>query len=120
MDLNDALNAHTDWKIRLRRAISERATLDVDLVARDDACDLGAWLHGAARERFGPLPAYVECVRAHARFHLRAAEVAGVINAGDHARAERMLGAGSAYAAASRAAVLAMEALKRHIDGAPG
>ncbi len=89
MDLNDAINSHTDWKIRLRHAISERATLDVASVARDDACDYGQWLHGPARQRFGTLP-------------------------------DRLLGAGSAYALASRAAVLAIEALKRHIAGAAG
>lgn len=120
MDLNDAINSHTDWKIQLRHAISERTTLDVASVARDDACDYGQWLHGPARQRFGTLPAYADCVLTHARFHARAAEVAEVINAGEHERAERLLGAGSAYALASRAAVLAIEALKRHIAGAAG
>lgn len=117
MNLNDAINSHTDWKIRLRHAISEREVLDVEAVARDDACDYGQWLHGPAREWFGALPAYAECVQAHAVFHARAADVAGVINAGDYARAERLLGPGSAYALASRATVLAIEVLKRHIAG---
>lgn len=120
MNLDDAINAHTDWKIRLRHAISERETLDVDFVARDDACDYGQWLRGPARQHFGTLPAYADCVQSHARFHARAAEVAEVINAGDHERAERLLGAGSAYALASRATVLAIEALKRQIAGAGG
>ena len=112
MDLTDAINSHTDWKIRLRHAISERSTLEVAAVAADDRCELGRWLRGRAHERFGDLPAHQDCLQAHAEFHRRAAEVAAAINAGDYARAERMLGPGTRYALASRAIVLAIEALK--------
>lgn len=115
MNLSDAVNAHTDWKIGLRGAISDRASLDVGTIARDDCCEFGGWLHGAARERFGSLPAHQECVAAHARFHLRAAEVAGAINAGEYSKAERMLDAGTRYALASRAIVLCIEALRLQV-----
>lgn len=123
MNLIDAVNAHTDWKIKLRGAISDRASLDVKAIARDDCCEFGLWLHGAARERFGALSAHQECVVAHARFHLCAADVAEVINAGEYSKAERMLDAGTRYALASRAIVLAIETLRRQIsehDQAPG
>jgi len=115
MDLAGAVNSHTDWKIRLRWAISERSILDLDTIARDDCCEFGCWLHGVAREKFGTLPAHKECLAAHARFHLRAAEVAAAINAGEYSKADRMLGAGARYALASRAIVLAIEALRQHV-----
>jgi Chemoreceptor zinc-binding domain len=115
MNFAEATNAHTDWKIRLRGAISEQSMLDLDTIARDDCCELGRWLHGPSRARYGALPAHGECVAAHARFHLRAADVAATINARSFAKAEQMLGAGSQYALASRAIVLAIEALRREI-----
>lgn len=113
MDLTDAINAHTDWKIRLRGAISDQCALDVDTIARDDCCELGRWLHGPSKERFGALPAHGECLASHARFHRCAADVAATINAREYVKAEQMLSAGSRYALASRAIVLAIEALRR-------
>ncbi len=116
MNLTDAINAHTDWKIRLRGAISDRASLDVQVIARDDCCEFGDWLHGNARDRFGALPAHQECVVAHAKFHRCAADVAEAINAGEYSKAERMLDAGTAYALASRAIVLSIETLRLQIS----
>jgi hypothetical protein len=115
MNFTEATNAHTDWKIRLRGAISEKSSLDLDTIARDDCCELGRWLHGPSQARYGALPAHGECLVAHARFHLRAADVAATINARDYAKAEQMLGAGTQYALASRAIVLAIETLRRQI-----
>jgi hypothetical protein len=116
MNLTDAVNAHTDWKIRLRGAISDRTSVDVNAVARDDCCEFGHWLHGTARERFGALPAHQECVVAHAKFHLCAAEVAEAINAGEYSKAERMLERQTRYALASRAIILAIESLRLQIS----
>lgn len=115
MNFTEATNAHTDWKIRLRGAISEKSTLDLDTIASDECCELGRWLHGASKGRYGTLPAHGECLLAHARFHLRAADVAATINARNYSEAEQMLGAGTQYALASRAIVLAIEALRRQI-----
>ncbi len=115
MNFTEATNAHTDWKIRLRGAISEKATLDLDTIASDACCELGRWLHGPSKSRYGALPAHEECLVAHARFHRRAADVAAMINARSYAEAEQMLGAGTPYALASRAIVLAIESLRRQI-----
>jgi len=115
MNFTEATNAHTDWKIRLRGAISEESTLDLDAIASDECCELGRWLHGPSKARYGTLPAHGECLVAHARFHLRAADVAATINARSYADAEQMLGAGTPYALASRAIVLSIEVLRRQI-----
>ena len=116
MNLTDAVNAHTDWKIRLRGVISDRSSLDVTAISRDDCCEFGQWLHGTAKDRFGALPAHQECVVAHGKFHLCAADVAEAINAGEYSKAERMLNASTRYALASRAIVLAIETLRRQIS----
>ena len=115
MNFKEATNAHTDWKIRLRGAISENSTLDLDAIARDDCCELGRWLHGPSKARYGALPAHGACLVAHARFHFRAADVAATINARNYREAEQMLGAGTQYALASREIVFAIETLRRQI-----
>ena len=36
MDFNEAIQAHSNWKMRLRKAIQVQETLDVANIARDD------------------------------------------------------------------------------------
>lgn len=113
MDLNEAIKAHSEWKMKLRGAIQTHATMDVATIARDDACVLGKWLHGESRKQYGLLKSYQECVRHHAEFHKQASQVATVINAGKYPQAEAMLGAGTSYMNASHAVVMAIGTLKR-------
>ena len=113
MDLSEAVKAHSEWKIKLRSAISSKSTLDAVTIGRDDCCPLGKWLHGESRARYGELPSHATCVQAHAEFHREAANVAQVINQKDYARAEKMLEANTAYSHASGGVVLAIGTLKR-------
>jgi hypothetical protein len=113
MDLAEAVKAHAEWKIKLRGAITSKATLDAATIGRDDCCALGKWLHGESRTKYGQMPSHAECVRKHAEFHREAGNVAKVINDKDYARAEKMLDANTAYSHASGGVVLAIGALRR-------
>ena len=113
MDLNEAIKAHGEWKMKLRGAIQSQSTLDVATIARDDCCALGKWLHGESRARFGALTSHKECIKHHAVFHKQAAQVATAINNGQYPEAEKMLGSGTPYIAASQAVVMAIGTLKR-------
>lgn len=113
MDLQEAIRAHSDWKTKLRGAISTKSTLDVATIARDDCCMLGKWLHGESRPMYGPLSSHIACVKKHAVFHKEAAKIAGTINEKRYADAEKMLEIGGAYATASNEVVFAIGALKR-------
>jgi hypothetical protein len=113
MKLTRAVNAHTDWKIRLRWAITERAAIDADEVAGARGCELGRWLEGDLARQFGSHPLYDACVRAHEAFHRECARVADLINAGRYDEAQRMLEPGSAYHLASHEVVFAIAELKR-------
>jgi methyl-accepting chemotaxis protein len=113
MDLQEAIRAHSDWKTKLRGAISAKSTLDVDTIARDDCCILGKWLHGESRPMFGPLVSHVACVKKHAAFHKEAAKIASNINAKRYAEAEKMLETGGPYSSASNEVIFAIGALKR-------
>lgn len=113
MDLNTAAQAHADWKVKLRLAITKQEKLDAAAISADNCCTLGKWLHGEAKSRYADLPAYRECVTRHAAFHREAGAVARAINAGDYSRAQAMLDGGTSYAAASAAVGTAILSLKK-------
>ena len=119
MNLDNAVKAHAEWKLKLRSAISKRERIDAISLARDNCCELGRWLHGEGRARFGSLARFDTCMRKHATFHTEAGRVARVINDGDYEAAEKMLEAGGAYARASGDAGAAIVQLKREVEATP-
>jgi methyl-accepting chemotaxis protein len=113
MDLGHAFSKHAEWKQRFADAMVRCETLDAEMIGKDDACELGAWLHGPGRNLYLQVPAHAACLAAHAAFHAEAGRVALAINAGRYAEAEAMLGSGTPYAAASVAVGAALRALTR-------
>lgn len=117
MNLDDAIDAHAQWKIRLRTAIHTKQPLDTATIARDDQCELGKWLHGEAKARYGTAPIFAELLSRHAVFHVAAGDVAKAIEAGQFAEAERLLGA-PAFVVASRQVTMAIMELKVSVKAA--
>lgn len=113
MDLNNAIEKHAEWKMKFRSAISRKDTLDAPSISRDNCCELGKWLHGEAKVKFGALPSHAQCVSRHAAFHQEAGKVAQAINARNYSAAEAMLNAGTPYASASSAVGVAILQLKK-------
>jgi methyl-accepting chemotaxis protein len=112
MDLDQAIQAHSAWKIKFRTAISQQQTMDVATISKDNCCDLGKWLHGDGKLEFGGLASHADCVAKHATFHVEAGKVAGVINAKRYSDAQRMIDADTPYAKASLAVAGAIMQLK--------
>jgi len=100
-DFDKAIEAHRQWKVKLRKAISDHEKLDADTLCRDDQCPLGKWLHGPGGTQWGHRPTFVELVGKHAEFHQTAGGVARKINAGQFTEAERLIGSGSQFALVS-------------------
>ncbi len=113
MDLDNAIQAHAEWKVKLRAAIAKKEKMDAAKLGRDDNCSLGQWLHGEGKGAYGRLASYSRCVEEHAKFHRCAGEVARTINAGKLTQAEAMLATGTPYAGASSAVAMAVMALKK-------
>lgn len=113
MDLDHASQAHVEWKVKLRLAITKKEQLDARTIGADNCCALGQWLHGDAKTRYGQLAAYKDCVTKHAAFHREAGAVAQAINQQQYAKAESMLGAGTPYALATSAVGSAILGLKK-------
>jgi len=112
IDLDSAVKAHADWKLKLRNASAAHDTLDAATVSRDDCCVLGKWLHGAGRPSYGHLPQFSQLLDRHASFHQEAGRVATTINQGRYDQAKAMLGAGTPFSDASNAVGVAMKKLR--------
>ena len=112
MNLDNAISAHTEWKVKLRSAISSQSQLDAATISRDNCCPLGQWLHGDAKAKYGQLDAYRQCLDAHANFHREAGKVAQLINQKKYSEAETALSAGTPYANASSATGVSILKLK--------
>jgi len=115
MNFDDAEISHFRWKISLCEAIESRFQLDADTLSRDNCCDLGQWLHGAAKNRYGSLRSFRECVAAHARFHEEAGRTARLINDKRYAEATQEI-AGVEYAAASERTITTIRILKGEVQ----
>jgi methyl-accepting chemotaxis protein len=113
MDLNQAIEKHSEWKVKFRAAIAKREQMDAGTIAKDNCCELGKWLHGDAKSRWSALPAYRSCLSRHADFHNAAGQVARAINAQRYTEAEAMLAADTSYGTASRDVVTAIMRLKK-------
>ncbi len=113
MDLEQAIEKHAEWKLKLRLALTRREHLDVESVAHDDRCDLGRWLYGDGQKHFGTLLSFGDCLRKHADFHLEAARVARAINDGRYDEAEAMLNGTGPYASASSSVGVAIMRLRK-------
>lgn len=111
MDLSHAIESHINWQMKFRRAITNRDQMDVAIIARDNCCELGIWLRGEGKAKYGHLRNYTDCVRRHNEFHTQAASVAGAINEKNIAKST-ILSAGTAYPSTSNAVCVATSLIK--------
>lgn len=111
--ISDAVNAHTQWKIRLLDAAKTGGTeLSPDTVGRDDQCAFGKWLHGPLDPSVKSDTHYTKVLSLHAEFHKKAAGVVEMIKRGDGQSATAALGPGTPYALASANLVLELSRWK--------
>jgi methyl-accepting chemotaxis protein len=103
MNLDNAVQTHSQWKTKLRAAIAKHEQLDLMTLSRDDCCELGKWLHGDGKSSYGRLTSPADCVHKHLVFHSEVTKVARAVNAKQFEAAEGMLDAGTPYAKASSA-----------------
>lgn len=116
LDIDTAIAAHENWKLRLQNYLDGKSTEDLkpELVCQDDRCDLGKWLHGAGKMRLGAYPAFSVLVARHKYFHLQASAIVALAQAGEKDKASQTL-AGS-YRYASSQVVLLLKELKRGLS----
>jgi hypothetical protein len=92
MNFTGAIQAHSNWKLRLvaqcRGTSSEK--IDVQTLAKDNACELGKWIHGLGQQ-YASDPRFKQLMNLHASFHKSAAIIAQMIGSGKATEAEALI-----------------------------
>ncbi|HEY0844217.1 MAG TPA: methyl-accepting chemotaxis protein [Noviherbaspirillum sp.] len=112
IDVDAIIDAHRQWKGKLRDAIDNRDKVDVKTLTRDDCCALGKWIYGDG-QRFKQRGTFSTLVAKHAHFHQEAGRVGALINQGHVRQAKEALSAGTAFANATDDVVLILSNVKR-------
>jgi methyl-accepting chemotaxis protein len=108
-EVGSALDAHQEWKRRLRDAVIRGyCDQDSDEVGRDDLCALGRWLYALPLESCAD-KTYDQLVELHACFHREAAKVAEFLEEGRIDDARAAMDADSDFARASAELVFLLE-----------
>lgn len=115
MNFDQAIKAHTYWKITLKWLISGHRPLDAVTSARDDACELGHWLAGAG-QAFAACPGFEDLVREHAAFHAAAGAVVRWVEAGQNAQAQAMMEPLGEFSRASERTIEAITTLQQQLQ----
>ena len=115
INLDTAIQAHANWRAKLRTAVTQKERLDADTVGRDDCCELGQWLHGAGSSQYGGKPSFVNLLGAHRQFHEEAGKVARMINQGAYDHAEKQLANDTAFSRASQKVATAVIQLAKEL-----
>jgi methyl-accepting chemotaxis protein len=115
MNLDTALQSHIDWKQNFRNAIAKQQQMDVTIIAMDNCCELGIWLHGEAKVKYSILSNYSLALTKHAEFHVEAGKIASAINANSYAEAEAMLTGDSTFTKVSIEVGVAIMHLKLEV-----
>lgn len=97
MNFDEAIKAHSDWKIKLTQYLKKPdGSLKAETIAPDNLCALGKWIHGEG-QKFAQFPEFKELQSIHAEFHKAAADVVRRADSGQQVSAEVTLGAKSKY-----------------------
>jgi len=112
VDVDAIIDAHRQWKVKLRQAIEDRSQVDTATLSRDDCCALGKWIYGDG-QRLAERPTFSTLVGRHAHFHRVAGQVGELINQRRMREAEDALAPGTAFAKATSEVVSTLSSAKR-------
>jgi len=114
MDFLSAIDAHGDWKKRLRAyLLNPDHSLSAQKVSSDSECDLGKWIYSGETRAYVCDACFQKLKTVHAEFHEAAAEVVRRANTGEVMSEEDALGSSSAFGMASIAIIQCLIELSR-------
>ncbi|KAB8039947.1 hypothetical protein GCL60_06710 [Silvanigrella paludirubra] len=83
MNFDDAVKAHTAWKVKLFNYLKNPdKSLDHNIVCKDNVCDLGKWIY-KVENKFSTNKNYLKLKSIHADFHKEAANIVQRIDNGE-------------------------------------
>lgn len=117
-NVGKALVAHSQWKIRLRHAVSvDKLPKPARDIACDNQCGLGLWLQELTKDPVAAQDHHIQdVVTAHTRFHKEAGRIAMLVEQGNGAKAETELD-GPSFAEATKTLEKALIELRRKARG---
>ena len=110
--LERAVDAHVQWKTKLRVAVSGGAAPDAAISSRDDQCELGKWIHGEGTQRHGNTAELKQLREEHQKFHACVGSILTAAKNGNFDKAREELDKGP-YSKLSTGVVLAIRALAK-------
>ncbi len=112
-----AVEAHIKWKVRLSDYIEGKSneTLDPQVIACDDRCDLGKWIY-ANLHRYQHSATFQAVRTEHAEFHKTAAGIVELCHAGERQMASENLR--GPYATISRKVITGIVRLGHEVEDA--
>jgi len=112
MNFDQAIEAHTQWKLKLSSFLAHPDnSLDSVSLSADNKCNLGKWITGEGT-KFAVLPEYSKLKTEHTRFHKAVGDVVRRAATGQKVSEEMALGSKTEFASASSAVVSAIMAMK--------
>jgi hypothetical protein len=116
IDLDIAISAHENWKLRLTNYLAGQSSEELrpEVICLDDKCQLGQWLYGNGKSRLGSYPSFSLLVARHQYFHVQASSVVALQQAGKSAEAKQLLNGN--YAHASQQVILLLKSLKQGLN----
>jgi methyl-accepting chemotaxis protein len=117
--LDEAIDAHVLWKVRLVVAVNGGRVPEPQRACSDWQCELGQWLHGDGGATHAGLPGFGAALEAHRLFHLSIGRVLELLEARDTAGAQREMMAGR-FAELSAQVVSALALLRAEVEEQAG
>lgn len=113
LDIDAAIAAHQNWKMRLTAYLEGRSTEDLrpEVICFDDRCDLGKWIHSSGQARLGAYAGFTALKEHHRMFHYSASNVVSLVQGGKREEAERMLT--GTYEQKSKAVVRSLQQMQQ-------
>lgn len=113
MNFDDAIKAHSAWKIKLSTYLRKPdGSLKAAEIEPDNKCALGQWIHGEGATH-ASLPEFTTLKSEHIKFHKAAAEVVRKADSGKDTSEETALGGKSEFSTTSQAVITAIMVMKR-------
>lgn len=93
LDIEMAISAHENWKLRLQAYLdgTSKEEFSAEAICFDDRCDLGKWIHFSGKARLGKYPGFTALLNHHKMFHYAASNVVSLTKSGRAEDARKML-----------------------------
>ena len=93
LDIQMAIGAHENWKLRLQAHLdgTSKEEFSAEVICFDDRCDLGKWIHSSGKARLGKYPGFTALMNHHKMFHYAASNVVALNKSGKVDDARKML-----------------------------